>query len=316
MPEIKKILIIRLSSLGDIILSFPLLKKLKEKFPGSEIHFFTKKDYGELLLLNPLVDKLILFDDSLKMSRKQLGYENYDMILDLHKNFRSILVSIFNGKTIHRYKKEDFKKFLLVKFKINLFKEIIPVYKKYMQTIKEHLHSDDYNFVTSQLNFDKVRFILDDYIIISPSSKHFTKTYPADEFIKYINSNKEKKFVLIGDRSRNDEEICKYIELKCDSVLNLCGKLSLSKLANVIYYSRFVICNDSAVLHFAEALGKKVTAIFGSTIKEFGFFPQLTQSEVLEVNNLQCRPCTHFGRESCPEGHFKCMKEIELTVSS
>lgn len=316
MPEVKKILVIRLSSFGDIILSFPLLKKLKERFPGSEIHFFSKKEYGELLSMNPIVDRVILFDESIIQSRKQLSKEKYDLVLDIHKNFRSILVSIFNGKKIRRYKKENFKKFLLVNFKVNLFKEIIPVYRKYLMTIKEYLKKDDYEYTISELNFDNDRFIKYEYPVISPSSKHFTKTYPAGKFIEYINANKDKKFVLVGDKSENDKAICKYIESNCVNVTNLCGELSMNRLANVLYHSQHVICNDSAILHFAEALGKNVIAIFGSTVKEFGFFPQLYQSRVWEVNNLKCRPCTHIGRESCPEGHFKCMQEIQLTVNS
>ncbi|MEO8208979.1 MAG: glycosyltransferase family 9 protein [bacterium] len=315
MPEIKKILVIRLSSFGDIVLSFPLLKKLKEKFPASEIHFFTKKDFSELISMNPHVDKVILLDDNQSLARKQINSEDYDLIIDIHKNFRSILSSIFIGGKIYRYKKENFKKFLLVKFKINLFKEIIPVYKKYLLTIQKYLNSDDYKFVVTDLKFDKEKFIESEYIVVSPSSKHFTKTYPADKFIKYINSRADIKFVLVGDKSKTDHDICKYIESKCINVLNLCSKLSIDKLANVLYNSKHVICNDSAILHFAESLGKKVTAIFGSTVREFGFFPQLNHSEVLEVRNLYCRPCTHIGRESCPEGHFKCMNEIQLAVN-
>ncbi len=87
----------------------------------------------------------------------------------------------------------------------------------------------------------------------------------------------------------------------------MCGKLDIPRLANILYNSEYVICNDSAILHLSESLGRKVVAIFGSTVKEFGFFPQLKDSKVLEVKGLECRPCTHIGRESCPEGHFKCM---------
>ncbi len=87
----------------------------------------------------------------------------------------------------------------------------------------------------------------------------------------------------------------------------------MSALANTIYYSELVICNDSAVLHLSEALGKKAKALFGSTVKEFGFYPQLNNSEALENKDLKCRPCTHIGRESCPEKHFRCM-DIKLKL--
>ncbi len=307
LTEIKKILVIRLSSLGDIILSFPLLKKLNKSFPDSEIHFLTKKDYTAAAILNPYINRIIEFSDSVSETRKEIKKGRYDLIIDLHKNFRSISASIFTGSMVRRYYKGNFRKFLLVKFKWNLFREIIPVYKKYIHTVSDLIKENDAEFTVSDLTFDKKRIYDFNYIVISPSSRHFTKTYPADKFIDYINSNSDKKFILTGDNSDRDKIICSHIESKCSNTLSLCGKLDLNKLANVIYQSEYVICNDSAILHLAEALGKKVTAIFGSTVKEFGFFPQLEQSKVIEVNGLECRPCTHIGRESCPEGHFKCM---------
>lgn len=313
----KRILVIRLSSFGDIILSFPLLKKLREKFPESEIDFLTKKNYEAIVLLNPHVNRVLTLEESLNESRRKVKSEKYDLILDIHKNFRSLFVSLFNGRKIRRYSKENIKKFLLVNFKINLFKEVKPLYWKYLETIRDTLQDSDYGFTTSELKFDKHRRVIeDDYIVLSPTSRHFTKTYPAEKFIEFVNSRGETKFVLVGDESQNDKMICDLIESNCKNVINLCGKPNMSELANVLFNSEYVICNDSAILHFSEALGKKVVAIFGSTVKEFGFFPQLNESIALEVKGLECRPCTHIGRDRCPLGHFKCMKEIQLTISS
>ncbi|MBK8554030.1 MAG: glycosyltransferase family 9 protein [Ignavibacteria bacterium] len=316
MSLIKKILVIRFSSFGDIILSFPLLKKLREKFPGSEMHFLTKKNYAEIVSLNRDVNKVIYPDGSLAETRKAIGNENYDLIIDIHKNFRSLFISAFNAKKIRRYYKENFKKFLLVNIKLNFFREIIPVYKKYLLSINEFLNDDDLDFTISELNFGKDRILEEDYIVISPASRHFTKTYPAEKFIEFIIGLKDKRVILVGDNSTNDKKICDYIESKCKNILNLCGKLDMNELANVIYYSDYVICNDSAIMHLSEALGKRVVALFGSTVKEFGFFPQLMESKVFEVDNLKCIPCTHIGRESCPKGHFRCMEEIQLIIDN
>jgi ADP-heptose:LPS heptosyltransferase len=310
LTEIKKILVIRLSSFGDIILSFPLLKLLNFTYPESQIHFLTKKNYVEVIALNPSVTKIIEYGDSIKGIRNEIRNEKYDLIIDIHKNFRSTFVSIFNGSKVRRYYKDNFRKFLLVKFKWNLFREVIPVYRKYILAIKDQIKDTSSEFTTTELKFDRKRIYEYEYIVISPSSRHFTKTLPAEKFIGYINSRSDRKFILTGDDSERDKKICGYIETNCRNVFNLCGKLNIQKLANVIYYSESVICNDSAILHLAEALGKKVTAVFGSTVKEFGFFPQLAGSEVLEIKDLKCRPCTHIGRESCPEGHFNCMELI------
>ncbi|MDQ3193863.1 MAG: glycosyltransferase family 9 protein, partial [Bacteroidota bacterium] len=131
-----------------------------------------------------------------------------------------------------------------------------------------------------------------------------------------VKESHKVRIVLIGDASEKDRSICDYIEKNCNNILNLCGKLNIKELLNVLYNCEYVICNDSAILHLSEAVGKKVIALFGSTVKEFGFFPQLYDSKVFENNNLNCRPCTHIGRESCPLGHFRCMNEIQLAVSS
>ncbi len=316
MPSINKILIIRLSSFGDIVLSFLLIKKLREKFPESVIHYLTKKNYNNVVELNPFVDKIINTDKSLKETRKRIKNEKYDLIIDLHMNFRSVYISLLNSRLIRRYFKENFKKFLLVQFKVNMFKEIIPVYRKYLLTIKDLLSDADYEFTASELLFTKGRIIDENYMVVSPASRHFTKTYPAEKFIEFINNLNGKRVILVGDNTANDKIICGYIESKCRNVLNLCGKLDIKDLANVLFNSEYVISNDSAVLHLSEALGKRVIAVFGSTVKEFGFFPQLKESRVLEINNLSCRPCTHIGRDTCPEGHFKCMEEIQLIIDN
>ena len=312
-------MVIRLSSLGDIILSFPLVNKLRGKFPDAEIHFLTKVEYIEILKLNPAIDKIITLKSSLKDSRKEISSNKYDLTLDIHKNFRSIYISSFNGKKVKRYRKDNFRKFLLVNFKIDLLKDAVPVYRKYLNTIGEYIIGEDHNFSVSQLNFDRSAKVTGKYIVIAPSSRHFTKTYPKEKFVNFINefhNSVNAKFVLVGDNSERDKSICKYITEHCNDVTDLCGNLSINELAGVLHNSYNIITNDSAILHFSEALGKSVTAVFGSTVKQFGFFPQLIDSRVMEVKDLKCRPCTHIGRENCPEGHFKCMLENQLIVDN
>lgn len=298
-----RILVVRLSSLGDIILSFPLLSKLKRKFPDSEITFLAKDEYAELLDLNPSIErvmKLSSFDGKL----------NFDIVTDLQNNLHSRrLLKNYNGK-IFKYRKENFKKFLLVNFKFDLIKEVVPVYEKYIRSLDGMI--TDFSFESSILKFQNEKVLENDYTIIAPCSKHFTKTYPKEKFVEFIKANDNKTFVLVGSGSQNDIAICKFISGECDNVLNYCGKANFSELCNLILNSERVITNDSAILHLSEAIGKPVTALFGSTVKQFGFFPQLKESVVLEINGLGCRPCSHIGRSSCPRKHFRCMREIEI----
>lgn len=314
MHDIKKILIVRLSSLGDIILSFPLLNILRKKFPDAEIHYLTHKKFSEAVLLNRNADKIIETDNDLSITKDRIRDEKYDLILDIHKNLKSIYFTKNSGAEVRRIEKNNFKKFLLVKFKINLFSEIIPVYKKYLMTVKDILYEDEMKFTLSDLNLpdEKKEEYGQDYSVIAPSSKHFTKTYPAEKFMEYIRSRGNERFLLTGSEEKTEMDICEKINSGCSNTINLCGKLTIGELTSVISGSQYVICNDSAVLHLSEALNKKTYAVFGSTVKEFGFFPQLRSSEAIEVSGLKCRPCSHIGLPECPLKHFKCMNETDL----
>jgi ADP-heptose:LPS heptosyltransferase len=309
-PE--KILVIRFSSLGDIILSFTLLRKLRRKYPEAKIDFATKPEFAEAVKLCGITNEIILLNSGVKNLRQMIAGKKYDFIIDIHNNLKSIYVSLMNSHRIERVKKNRFRKFLLVNGKINLFNEIIPVYRKYLLAARDLLKEDDLNFETSELKFKE--FVLPEkrYIVIAPSSKHFTKTYPVSKFITLINSLNETEVVLVGSDSETDKSICTKIETECSGVINYCGRLELQELVLVIMRSDLVISNDSAIMHLAEALNKKVVAIFGSTVKEFGFYPQLRTTKVFEQNGLTCRPCSHIGLPDCPVLSFACMEKTTL----
>jgi ADP-heptose:LPS heptosyltransferase len=244
--------------------------------------------------------------------KKIINNNNYDLIFDLHKNIRSILSTFLTQPEKVRYKKGTLKKLLIVAFKLNLIDIVIPVYKRYLLPLFEIHFLDSLSFITSELNFNKERIVGEPYILIAPSSKHFTKALPKEKFESIIKEIKSKKIVLIGDDSERDKSTCAYLTATSGNVINYCGKTDYNTLANLIFHSDLVLCNDSGVLHLAEALNKKIIAFFGSTVKEFGFYPQLKSTIVFENNNLKCRPCTHIGKDKCPKKHFKCMNEINV----
>jgi heptosyltransferase-2 len=310
-----KILVIRLSSLGDIILTFPFLKELKTKLPDSQIHFISKDEYEGILKINPHINEIYTVNkNNLKEIRKFVKSENYDFIFDLHGNLRSLYISLFQNSKIFRYKKNNLKKLLLVYLKINLFKDIIPVYKKYLLTLRNLFKNVNHEFKSTELNIPETFLSEQPYIIISPSSKHFTKTYPKEKFLEIINRNKSGNYILTGSGSKKDTEICKYLEDKSSNTRNLCGKLTIPQLAEYIQKSDYVITNDSGVMHLAEALNKPVYVFFGSTVKEFGFYPQLRSSFVFENKAVKCRPCARSGRSLCPKKHFNCMLQIKQDI--
>jgi len=314
LPEIKKILVIRLSSFGDIVLTYPFISELKKNYPDSELNFLVKEKFAPLLKMHGDVNKILACkNESISELRKIIRANNFDLILDIHKNIRSVFSTVFQKPEIARYKKGTFKKLLLVSLKINFIKNTVPVYKRYLNVLQKINTADNPNFTTGNLNFDKVPIINEPYIVIAPSSKHFTKTLPKEYFADIIKSIPSKyKILLIGDNSGFDIAICSYLETISENVINYCGKTGFEELANIIHNSELVICNDSGVLHLAETLNKKIISFFGSTVKEFGFYPQLKSTVVFENNNLKCRPCTHIGKSECPKKHFRCMNEFDI----
>lgn len=313
MPDINKILIIRFSSFGDIVLTYPFISVLREKYPEAQIDYITKEKFVPLIKMHKGVSKIIDYrGGKLTELRGWIKENDYDLIFDLHKNLRSVFSTIFARNKKIRYKKGTLKKLLLVAFKINLFGDVIPVYKRYLLALDKIRSLSNFKFSTIDWDFDKESIIKEKYILIAPSSKHFTKTLPKEKFEGIIKELKDVKVVLTGDNSKEDLSVCNYLSEKKDNIINYCGKADFNLLANLIYNSEMVICNDSGVLHFAEALNKKVITFFGSTVKEFGFYPQLKSTMIFENNGLKCRPCTHIGKDKCPKKHFKCLNEIKI----
>ncbi|MBI5402604.1 MAG: glycosyltransferase family 9 protein [Ignavibacteriae bacterium] len=313
MPEIKKILVIRLSSFGDIVLSFPFISSLKKYFPGAAITYLTKDKFKQLLEMNKDIGKILSYkDESMPGLRRLIKEENFDLIFDIHRNLRSVFSTAYLKPEIIRYRKGTLKKLLLVLFKLNLIKNVVPVYRRYLVALHNVHFINDFNFAPTGLIFDKEPLIKEPAVLIAPSSKHFSKTLPKEYFAEIIKCIKGHKIILTGDNSEADKSICGFLESLSKNTINLCGKTDFNSLANIIYNSKLVICNDSGVLHLAEALNKKIIAFFGSTVKEFGFFPQLSSTVVFENNNLKCRPCTHIGKDKCQKRHFKCMRDFKM----
>jgi heptosyltransferase-2 len=308
-----KILIVRLSSFGDIVLTYPLISRLKEVNPLLKVDFITKDEYAQLISANKNVNSFFTFGkNSISDLRKVIKENKYDLIIDLQNNIRSNLLRLFQRGKVVRYKKKNLKKFLLVLFKINLYKEIIPVYKKYILTVKKIFSDIDTDFIISDLKRKSTE--KQNYILLCPTSKHFTKTYPKEKFREITKKYPDRTFYLVSGDNPAEKEICSFIARDNQNVKDLSGKTDYKMLMELIGNSELVICNDSGILHLSEAIGKRVIAIFGSTVREFGFYPQLKDSVVIENKNLKCRPCSRAGKDKCPKKHFRCMNDLKINL--
>lgn len=322
-------MVIRLSSLGDVILTTPLLKILKQQYPDARIDYCTKEEFASVLKFNPNIDNLIPVDNNIDFGglrdlKKSVKKAKYDLIIDLHSNLRTFYLTLFTHAKLLKFRKNSFRKFLLVNFKINLMKKLPPISERYIQTLNmmRDKPADKYNIIpeiyTDENSRKKVDSLFKELnipadsklICIIPRTRHFTKTYPAEYFAELITQfDKSYRFLLVG--KGNDKINIDIIKSKTSNkVFDLYDKLSVLELAEVMKRCSLVISGDTGPMHIAESLNIPLIMIAGSSVKEFGFYPQSKNCVVIENEELSCRPCSHIGRSECPLKHFKCMREI------
>lgn len=314
-----KILIIRFSSIGDIVLTTPVIRCTKQQKPDIEIHYLTKKSFKGILEHNPYITKIHLIEKEVKEVIEDLKKENFDFVVDLHNNIRSLQIKMALSKPSASFKKLNFKKWLLVNFKINKMPET-HIVDRYMQTveslgIKNDKKGLDY-FITAEneVNISTLPTSHQNgYIGFVIGAKHFTKQLPTEKIIS-ICKKINQPIVLLG--GKEDTERAELIKNAVESTIyNACGKYNLNQSASLIKQATKIISHDTGLMHIAAAFKKEIISVWGNTIPAFGFTPYLpdARSKIVEVKNLSCRPCSKIGYEKCPKGHFKCMILIDET---
>lgn len=321
-----KILVIRFSSIGDIVLTSPVIRCLRKKFPEAEIHYCTKKQYVDVVALNPNINKLHLLENSLNTLVNELKKEKYTHIIDLHNNLRTRIIKLQVKSKYSTYNKLNIKKWRAVNFKNISVLPFIHIVDRYFEAVKnlgvenDHLGLDFFNGETVLENFAP-ELSHTNYIAFAIGAQFATKQMPVEKIIslcKKIN----RPVVLLG--GNNDVENGIKISSNCATVINLCGKLTLYQSAQVVKNAALVISHDTGMMHIAAAYNKKIISLWGNTIPEFGMYPYYGKtllkedlnaarngtSDVLlisEVENLNCRPCSKIGYRQCPKKHFSCM---------
>jgi len=320
-----RILILRLSSIGDILLSTPFLRQTRLKYPDATIDMVVKKQFSEIVKYNPNIDSVYEIDTSKKIIGLiklgfYLGRFEYDFVFDIHNNYRTrILTALLQYKTVRRIKKDKLKRFILINYKKNFYDHVATIPERYLETGKIAGIKDDDNGLElfwqndteiSIYNLLSRNKLQSTFIAIAPGAGFFTKRWPISyfsELISLIITNTNYSVVILG--SEHEAEEFKYFQ-STDRVYNFTGQLSLLETAALLSRSKLLVCNDSGIMHMAASVKVPILAIFGSTVQELGFFPYRSDSIILENKNLSCRPCSHIGRNKCPKKHFNCMMEI------
>jgi ADP-heptose:LPS heptosyltransferase len=313
----KKILIIRFSSIGDIVLTTPVIRCLKLQQAGTEIHYLSKKSFQSILENNPYITKVHTIEKDVKEIADALKQENFDHIVDLHNNLRSMHIKQILGKPATVFKKLNFRKWLLVNFKIKVMPPV-HVVDRYMQTvekfgIKNDLKGLDY-FIPGKDEISIHTFPSthqNGYIGFVIGAKHFTKQLPTEKIIS-ICKKINQPIILLG--GKEDAERGALISKAVGpTIYNACGMYNLNQSASIIRQASKIISHDTGLMHIAAAFKKEIISVWGNTVPAFGFAPYLPApaSKIVEMQGLSCRPCSKIGYAKCPKGHFKCMKEID-----
>lgn len=322
-----KVLILRFSSIGDIVLTSPVIRCLHHQLSDAEIHYATKKQYHTVLAANPFIHKIHILDHSLDLLIKELKKERFDLIIDLHNNLRTFKIKMLLGVKSRTFNKLNFKKWLLVNLRIDLLPRI-HIVDRYMRTVAHlgvvndgmglnHFISPsdvvDINSLPSQFH--------NGYIAVVIGALHYTKRLPLEKLIELC-TKLQKPVLLIGGKG-DAETGEKIVTSDPYKIYNACGKYSLNQSASLIKQAQIVITHDTGMMHIAAAYKKNIYSVWGNTIPEFGMYPYTgnendlkvlrSENRILEINGLSCRPCSKIGFERCPKGHFKCMRLIEFT---
>lgn len=313
-----KFLIIRFSSIGDIVLTTPVIRGIKQQVENSEVHFLTKKSFTSVLQSNPYIDKIHIFDNNYKELIEELKLEYFDYIIDLHHNLRTYRIKKSLGILAFSFNKLNYKKWLLVNLKINKLPDI-HIVDRYLETVKlfdvinDNQGLDYFIPAEDEVAIQNYFPAIDNkFIVLVVGAKHFTKQIPINLAVEICNKI-DKNIVILGGKE-DSEKAEKIQQLTHKRVFNLCGKLNINQSASAVKQSRLVITSDTGLMHIAAAFKKQIISIWGNTVPEFGMYPfeQKELYEIVEVKNLKCRPCSKIGFSQCPKKHFKCMNEIDV----
>lgn len=312
-----KILLLRFSSIGDIVLTTPVARCLKKQL-GAEVHFLTKKAFGPLLSPSPYIDRVFTFEKEIDEVLPLLKAGHYDLIVDLHHNLRSLRLKLALGRPARSFDKLNFEKWLLVNLKVNRMPDV-HIVQRYLSTVshlgvrddgegldyfippEEEVVVSDFSALLSEGNY--IAFVL--------GATHATKRLPLDKMIE-ICRNLDQPVVLLGGKS----EQATGDRILGSNVVNLCGRLSLHQSASVVRQAGKVLTHDTGLMHIAAAFRKKIVSVWGNTVPSFGMYPfyptGIHLNTSIEVEGLSCRPCSKIGFDACPKGHFRCMNDISV----
>lgn len=319
-----KVLIIRFSSIGDIVLTTPVIRCLKKQLPDVEVHYLTKASFRAVLEANPYIDQLHFLQNDLEAIIPSLQEANFDYVIDLHHNLRTMRVKKALGKPSFSFNKLNIRKFIYTSIKLNFLPDV-HIVDRYLETVQSlGVKNDGRGLDYFIPETDKVKESdipaghLVGYIGVVIGAAHNTKKLPVHKLKELCGAIKYPVILLGGKEDRAIGEQIAGVDPH--RIYNSCGKFNINESADLVRRAKLIITHDTGLMHIASAFKKPIISIWGNTVPQFGMYPyygagspQLPKPyDIMEVRPLYCRPCSKIGYNKCPLGHFKCMEKISI----
>ncbi len=315
----KKFLIVRFSSIGDIVLTTPVIRCLKQQVPDAEVHFLTRDRFHSVVEHNPYIDKVHQLAHSWELMIEELKTEDYDYIIDLHHNSKTLRLKNALKKKSFSFYKLNIQKYILTAFKINLLPKL-HIVDRYMKTVESFGVKNDGKGLDYFISKEEETQMHDipvshtaGYIACVIGAAHGTKRWPVHKWKEFC-AQLNHPIILLGgpEDAANGNEIASVDDIK---IYNACGKFKLNESADLVRKAKLVISNDTGLMHIAAAYQKIIISLWGNTVPSFGMTPYYGDFSMTSLQmqaKVWCRPCSKIGYDKCPLGHFKCMEKIEV----
>jgi len=315
-----KILVIRFSSIGDIVLTTPVIRCLKQQLVGAEVHFLTKANFRDVLVANPYIDQLHLLNNNESILIQQLKAERFDYVIDLHHNLRSLRFKLALGVRSRSFDKLNWAKWLLVKLKIKVLPNL-HIVDRYLQTVAFlGIQNDDQGldyFIPEQSQLPENQLApvyRAGYVAFVIGGQHATKMLPREKILAICQAVQTPVVLLGGpeDKVKGDW----IAEQGNGKIYNACGSFKLNESADLLRKAQAVVTHDTGLMHIAAAFRQNIIVVWGNTVPEFGMYPYLPHNQPFQSfeQQLNCRPCSKIGYSACPKGHFKCMQQHDTAA--
>lgn len=312
-----KILVIRLSSIGDVILTTPVLEELRLKFPRAQLDFVVMDKFKEAIRGNSNINNLIVFEKEKYKGLKGIynftkTLDKYDLVIDLHSKMRSKWIARFLGSRTLRYKKRAWWKTLLVKLRIIKYSVDASIIRNYfapLESLGIEYKGEKLEFNFEEKDLEKIKNY-NNYVVFAPGASKETKKWTSENFAKlavFVKKEWNKDIILIGGNNEK-EELDRINNLSGNICINLAGKLNLKESGALLSRGDFLITNDSGPFHIGRGVGILSFVIFGPT--DPNMF-EYNDRAILLYANEPCSPCSLHGDKKCPKGHFNCMIKLD-----